>query len=468
MNPPPSLSVHKKDIQFLAQETTTLIVKNLPNLPESDLLEFLRHFGPQDIRLGRTQHLKNSAFLDFSDRALASIAYSKFQELEDIGGKKIRVEYASPSKEALKKKASGDAANCPGDIRQNDVAAPQLPPPPPVPPIPGSHAEPIAHSLGFNYPPAPTLHYRYPPPTVEILYNIMNAIAAVPKLYTQVLHLMNKMNLPPPFKPMVPESVPPLLQQHLSDLQNADDNSKKRKKRDELLSDDESEIDSEDEEEQKDMRLKKKTKSTANVFNTIQLIPSITTTDNPYANPLSTVTPIIPITSATTSSQHLTYSYGDKPSTSYGMDIDQTSPAADSTFNLETSQLQSHNCITIEDINTNKMSTEELQKIPAMKNYSPGNPTNTLYIKNLSQRKIDDKDLEYLFGRYFQSRSEMESQLEIQLLKGRMRGQAFIKLPSIEIATQALNELHGYILNNKPMVILEDEMVKPFSYKTFY
>ncbi len=39
----------------------------------------------------------------------------------------------------------------------------------------------------------------------------MNAIAAVPKLYTQVLHLMNKMNLPPPFGPILPESIPTLV-----------------------------------------------------------------------------------------------------------------------------------------------------------------------------------------------------------------------------------------------------------------
>ncbi|CAG8579161.1 7575_t:CDS:2 [Cetraspora pellucida] len=442
MNPSPSLSVHKKDIQFLAQETTTLIVKNLPNLPESDLLKFLKNFGPQDIRLGRTQQLKNSAFLDFPDRALASTAYSKFQELDDIGGKKIRVEYASPSKEALKKKANGDSVNNSGDIKQNDTAVPHLPPPPPVPPIPGSQAEPIAPSLGFNYPPAPTLHYRYPPPTVEILYNIMNAIAAVPKLYTQVLHLMNKMNLPPPFKPVVPESVPPLLQQHLSDLQNTDDNSKKRKKRDELLSDDESEIDSEDE-EQGDVRSKKKAKSTANVFSAIPLVLPIATTDNPYVNPLSTADSAFNLETNQLVSD-----------STFSLETNQST--ADSALNLETNQTnppEPLNCISIEDINSNKMPIEELQKIPAMKNYSAGDPTNTLYIKNLSQRKIEDKDLEYLFGRYFQSRSEMESQLGIQLLKGRMRGQAFIKLPSLEIATQALTEFHGYMLHNKPMII---------------
>src|SRR5262249_30017362 len=47
-----------------------------------------------------------------------------------------------------------------------------------------------------------SLHYRYPPPTTAILTNIMNALIAVPKLYIQVLHLMNKMNLPPPFGPI--------------------------------------------------------------------------------------------------------------------------------------------------------------------------------------------------------------------------------------------------------------------------
>ena len=42
--------------------------------------------------------------------------------------------------------------------------------------------------------------------------NLCTAIIAVPKLYTQVLHLMNKMNLPPPFgparkRPAMPEAV---------------------------------------------------------------------------------------------------------------------------------------------------------------------------------------------------------------------------------------------------------------------
>ena len=88
-----------------------------------------------------------------------------------------------------------------------------FPPPPP-----------IAPALGFAYPMPPTLHYKYPPPTARTLRNISRgkrwqrslgtvfaevlphaALAAVPKLYTQVLHLMNKMNLPPPFEGDFPE-----------------------------------------------------------------------------------------------------------------------------------------------------------------------------------------------------------------------------------------------------------------------
>lgn len=61
------------------------------------------------------------------------------------------------------------------------------------------------------YPPNPHLRYRYPPPTPEIMTNMMHAIAALPRLYTQVLHLMNKMNLPPPFAPVRMEGTPEMV-----------------------------------------------------------------------------------------------------------------------------------------------------------------------------------------------------------------------------------------------------------------
>lgn len=37
--------------------------------------------------------------------------------------------------------------------------------------------------------------------------------------------------------------------------------------------------------------------------------------------------------------------------------------------------------------------------------------------------------------------------------EGRMKGQAFITLPCMENAQQALKETHGFILKNKPMFV---------------
>lgn len=55
--------------------------------------------------------------------------------------------------------------------------------------------------MNFTQPPPAHLKYQYPPPTPTVLRNISCALASVPKFYTQVLHLMNKMNLPCPFQP---------------------------------------------------------------------------------------------------------------------------------------------------------------------------------------------------------------------------------------------------------------------------
>ncbi|CAG8642054.1 755_t:CDS:2, partial [Paraglomus occultum] len=142
----------------------------------------------------------NSAFIDYPDRHAAATAFQKISSLEPVYGKKIRVEYALPSQATLardrstKEKASeegGDGKNEAGEI--------------------------------------------------EILQNITSAIAAVPRLYTQVLHLMNKMNLPPPFGPVYENSVPELLHEQIL-------KKRKKRKRDELLSSDESEMSSEGDE----------------------------------------------------------------------------------------------------------------------------------------------------------------------------------------------------------------------------
>jgi U11/U12 small nuclear ribonucleoprotein SNRNP65 len=111
--------------------------------------------------------------------------------------------------------------------------------------------------FSLYYPAPPHLHYLYPPPNPHILRNILTAIVAVPKLYTQVLHLMNKMNLPPPFedKEWAPPSHPMVEAVMARDKTTtqappappAPAPAAEKRKRDELLSSDESEIVSEEE-----------------------------------------------------------------------------------------------------------------------------------------------------------------------------------------------------------------------------
>jgi RNA recognition motif-containing protein len=45
--------------------------------------------------------------------------------------------------------------------------------------------------------------------------------------------------------------------------------------------------------------------------------------------------------------------------------------------------------------------------------------------------------------------------LKIDLFtQGRLKGQAFITFPCVEMATQALEEVHGFVLKDKPLVIV--------------
>ena len=73
----------------------------------------------------------------------------------------------------------------------------------------------MSEKFGMEYPLNPKLQYIYPPPTVTTLTNIANALASVPKFYVQVLHLMNKMNLPPPFGSVT--ATPPLAEESKSE-----------------------------------------------------------------------------------------------------------------------------------------------------------------------------------------------------------------------------------------------------------
>ncbi|KAI8139208.1 hypothetical protein BJV82DRAFT_255100 [Fennellomyces sp. T-0311] len=220
---------------------TTLVVKQVPPVIGGSVEQayaYFRQYNAISVRPMEGIAMRGTVFLDFESPAEAAQAYSRLQQLPHQGEeyRKVRVEYAKPNpKHTTSREHPPPPKTTP-------------PPPPPIPSVPSpssaqpgkpvGQGEPIAPHLGIHYPPNPDLQYRYPDPTPEILTNMMHAIASVPRLYVQTLHLMNKMNLAPPFGPVQNDSIPAML-------------SKKRK-HDELVASDESEIESDEEQKDKE------------------------------------------------------------------------------------------------------------------------------------------------------------------------------------------------------------------------
>ncbi|XP_041949525.1 RNA-binding protein 41 [Alosa sapidissima] len=102
-----------------------------------------------------------------------------------------------------------------------------------------------------------------------------------------------------------------------------------------------------------------------------------------------------------------------------------------------------------EEILKNKETAEGIRGIPRFQNYQPGEPSNVLYVKNLSPRATVAQ-LVSLFSRFQHSD---RPPILYRLLTGRLKGQAFITLSDKESAQAALGLLHGYRLLNRPLVI---------------
>jgi U11/U12 small nuclear ribonucleoprotein SNRNP65 len=117
--------------------------------------------------------------------------------------------------------------------------------------------------------------------------------------------------------------------------------------------------------------------------------------------------------------------------------------------------------VTMAALQNGRLSEKEMKELDVFKNYEPGEPTSRLYIKNLA-KKVTEKDLRFIYGRYVNRNDELEkSMFYVQLLTGRMKGQAFITLPSESSAKEALKDTNGYQLQGKAMVVQFARSVKP-------
>ncbi|XP_019722731.1 RNA-binding region-containing protein 3 isoform X2 [Hippocampus comes] len=176
----------------------TLLVRHLPaELSEDEKEDLLKYFGAQSVRVfSNFGRMKHTAFATFCSEKAAEKALSRLHQLE-ILNRKLIVEFAKGQDNVtvLKDPPVSDS-NKTDKEAQNKPETKQ----PKVPLIETG----IAPSLGLKYHSNPSLRYLYPPPSNSVLTNITHTLLCVPKFYVQVLHLMNKMNLPCPFGPVTP------------------------------------------------------------------------------------------------------------------------------------------------------------------------------------------------------------------------------------------------------------------------
>lgn len=410
------------------------MVRHLPEaIPHDMLSRLFSHYGASSVRPCAGGKLRNCAFVDFKDEGLASQAQAQLNRLKFLG-KVLTVERVgsntkctdSQSDSQARRDSSGPASSSLKDSSntRNPVCG----------------GEPIAPRLGVDYSFPPHLEYAYPPPDGNILTNIVNALIAVPRFYTQVLHLMNKMNLPAPFRmalptpplpPPVPAPPPPpppiTVEPSCADL-----------------SSDESELES-SEDDAGDNRIKKRVKRESIVGPAIDKGVAHEAVGLKHVSLVPKEVPLIKKKNPV-----LQIKIAPKPTLK---DIaDDANNIKELTDSVQ-EQVEQKPYAMPEDIEKAKLPPEEILSLPMFKNYAAGNPAMVLYIKNLEKDVVAD-DFYFIFGSLFESLEAAKSGLHIKLMQeGRMRGQAFVTFPSIGLAQRALNLVNGYVFKGKPMII---------------
>ncbi|EOY10723.1 RNA-binding family protein isoform 4 [Theobroma cacao] len=419
------------------ESVTTLLIRHLPEaIPHDTLLRLFSHYGASSVRPCSSGKLRNCAFVDFKNEALASQAQRQLNGLRFLG-KVLSVERASKTTEDNKPQQTGvqpgkDFPQSASMVKDASLAR-DLNQGSRLRSVPTS--EPIAPRLGVDYPFPPHLEYAYPPPDGNILTNIVNALIAVPRFYTQVLHLMNKMNIPAPFRmalptPPLPPSVPapqpppppPLPASTPTEPHFADASSS------------ESEMESSDEEVNDKGTAKSARKRARREAIVGPAIDKSVAHEAVGVKPATLIPKEIPFIKK--KNPILQIKIAPKHIPNEQKDDDDDYKRISEEPNEEDSDAK---CFaTADELEKGKLPPEEILSLPMFKNYAAGNPASVLYIKNLAKDVVPE-DFYFIFGSLFGSIDAAKSGLNVKLMQeGRMRGQAFVTFPAVELAHHAL------------------------------
>nr|KAG5713520.1 hypothetical protein BaRGS_024568 [Batillaria attramentaria] len=412
---------------------STLLIRHLPaSLTKEEKEDFLQHFGALAVRVnGVRGPLKHTAFAEFPSKDLALKVLNKLHQVEVLGCRLV-VELAkdqtagslpTPSENTLHDRIqeSEKTEKSKGKKEENK---------------PEENAfDNTFLRWGIKYPRRRRLFYLYPPPSPTILANISHALAACPKFYVQVLHLMNKMDLPAPFGPVTAQ--PPLAPDMATTKPTTDILETTEM---EVSSAEESELESDTETQRPGgdapakrkrvdtkRQLKKRARlamamfqpqasevkpaapavSLGEVFEQavdsgsqrrIELrIPS-TVTEGAGAH---SQTDVIhqPSTSSGTIREPVPEPRENEESSGFGL----IEPAPKVTEDKEEKEREEEwsetKFISKSELRKGRLSQREMEKISVFRNYKEGEPSRRIYIKNLA-KQVTEEDLHWVFGRY--------------------------------------------------------------------
>ncbi|XP_058837024.1 RNA-binding region-containing protein 3 [Topomyia yanbarensis] len=414
-----------------------LCIRNFPDsFSESDISEFLNHFGIGGAKFLKRRN-KITTVISVQNEMLARNIINRLHQLQ-ILSKRLTIEYYSPREVEI----VDVNPEKPPALKQKTQELSKF--------AKALHA---VHPVDFSQPPPPYLKYRYPRPTREIIDSICVALESVPKFYTQVLHLMNRMNLPPPFterdlhRKTCPVEKKDVYQQ--TDLTGMMDS---------LLAEGESELESDVETTMK-VPPRHKLGLAKNRF-------------KPYIVPQNFPVPKNKLERASMFERpEIKKTHSIKMHLPEELKLDQTFSSPTIVEPKTQIQPETHersaspnkfSIITEQELLANRIPRDQLAELPVFKNYSAGTPSNKLYIKNLA-KTVNEDDLRRIFHHF--SLTDPQREIDIKLLQtGRMKGQAFVTFSYLyeedlerlkeKPIERALRLTNGFILKDRPMVVM--------------
>lgn len=306
----------------------------------------------------------------------------------------------------------------------------------------------ISSKFRINHPISPLLRYNYPPASAPILRNIAKALANCPPLYTQVLHLMNKMNLPPPFINTDYDYELDDDEQHLPkrvfDCKVVELNRETSERKRSII-------------RERIQKASKRLKSESGQLS----VPTSSTAQNDSRKVADYFDDYAGVRRLQISGKVKLKERAEATN-----EVLQVDSAQDS-FGIFASQSVSHRSVgdrmkATDQAKTNgkeeqqqedclkQLGQEELNECPVFRDYSIGEPSCRLYVKNV-HKQVTERRLASVFMRLL---GLADSQLSVSLFKkGKMNGQAFVSLPSEQLARTAIERSNGLLLDKKPIVV---------------